>query len=59
MSIFPSDVAQELQLLRIFTGKNPVLQGLVGDPPLFQLSLEVFVSVEAKLGVIRKIGTEL
>lgn len=35
------------------------LQGLVGDPLLFELLLEVFVSIQAELGVLEENGTEL
>jgi hypothetical protein len=48
-----------LKGLGILVREDAVLQGLVGDPFLFELLLEVFVTVQTELRVIREIGTEL
>jgi hypothetical protein len=48
-----------LQPLGIVTTQNSIVEGLKADPLLGQLSLGVFVSVEAELGVVGKVRAEL
>jgi len=48
-----------LQSAGIGAGQDAVVQGLEGDPFLGQLSLDVLVPVDAELGVIGEISTEL
>jgi len=48
-----------LQPPRILARENPVVEGLIGDALLLELALNVLVPVQAELGVVRKVGTEL
>jgi hypothetical protein len=43
----------------IFARKNAVVEGLVGDTLLVELALYILMPVQAELGVIREVGTEL
>ena len=52
-------VTQGLQAPRVGTGKDPIVQGLEGDPALGQLPFDVLVAVEAELGGVGKVGAEL
>ncbi len=52
-------VAQALQSGRVLTGGEPVVEGLEADTGLGRLAFGPLVAVEAQLGVVRKIGTEL
>ena len=52
-------VAKLLQALGVGAGKDAVVQGLEGDAFLGQLPLDVFVAVDAQLGVVREVGAEL
>src|SRR3954465_12189537 len=51
-------VAELLQPSGVGAGEDAVFQGLEGDPVLGQLSLDVFVPVDAELGVIGEIGAD-
>ena len=52
-------VAQGLQPRRIGAGQDPVVQGLVRNPPLGELPLDVLVPVHTQLGRVREVGPEL
>ena len=52
-------IGQRLQLPGGRTGQNAVVERLVGQPPLRELTLEVLVPVETELGVVREVGAEL
>ena len=52
-------VAELLQTLGVGTAQNAVVEGLEGDAFLGQLPLDVFVAVDAQLGVVGKVGAEL
>ena len=52
-------VAELLQPLGIGAGANAVVESLEGDALLGQLPLDVFVAVDAKLGVVGEVGAEL
>src|ERR687888_286317 len=52
-------VAQLLQPLRVGAGKDAIIQGLKGDAFLGQLPFDVFVTIEAKLGIVGEVGAEL
>src|SRR5262249_58186749 len=48
-----------LQPFRIGTGSEAVVQRLVGDSLLLELTLGILVTVHTQLGGVRKIGAEL
>jgi hypothetical protein len=48
-----------LQPLGTGIGGHPVVQGLVGETGLTQLALQIFMPVNAQLGVVREGATEL
>ena|ERR1051325_9120770 len=52
-------VADGVQPLGIVTAQYAIVDGLKFDPVLFHLLLGVFVSVEAQLGIVGKVGAEL
>jgi hypothetical protein len=52
-------VAQWLQPLRVGAGKDAIVQGLKGNAALLQLPFDVFVTIEAKLGIVGEVGAEL
>src|SRR6266849_4093881 len=52
-------VADRLQTLRLGAAENAVVERLEGDTLLRELALGVFVAVQAKLGIKRKVAAEL
>src|SRR5215469_2128171 len=52
-------VANRLQALGVGTPQDAVVEGLEGDAFLCELTLGVFVAVEAELGIERKVAAEL
>ena len=52
-------VANRLQALGVGTPPDAVVEGLEGDAFLGELTLGVFVAVEAELGIERKVAAEL
>ena len=52
-------VRERLQVPGLRAGEDAVVESFVGDAPLGELALEVFVPVHTELGVIREIGAEL
>ena len=52
-------VADLLQACRIGTAQNAIVERLEGDAFAGELALGVFVTVEAQLGIERKVGAEL
>jgi hypothetical protein len=52
-------VGKALQSLRVLARENAVVQGLEGQAPLGQLALKELVPIDAELGVVGEVGTEL
>jgi hypothetical protein len=48
-----------LQPPRVGTGENAVVQGLEGNAFLGQLPLDVFVTIDAQLGIVGEVAAEL
>ena len=48
-----------MQPLGVGAGANAIVQGLIGNLFSIQLALGVFMSVQAQLGIVGKVGTEL
>ena len=48
-----------MQPLGVGAGANTIVQGLIGNLFSIQLALGVFMPVQAQLGIVGKVGTEL
>ena len=52
-------IAERLQLFGVLTGLDPVVQCFVYDTALGELSLDVFMPIDTKLGGVREVRAEL